>query len=931
MSNDINSTILSKVNETFREITIDKKKIILSVNDILNIKDYVSDKDTNSEFMIFAEGIIIPGDIKMKEGLISVNNVVTSEDKRIIIDVSGSRGDDAEGINQDPQKTFGDKGSDGTIGGSLDLYIENEDADVMYTLLAKGGDGGNGQDGTESANGGNGGNGGDGGNVQVIIVHPYLKILSKLMRIYKNENYNKKKADLNICIEEMSQFTKLRDIKTNLKNSLGNTTTTEELNNVIRVEGNKLSILAKYWETNIVIDVTVGNGGIYGIGKKNGQSGYEGKNEGKSTILTIDTGSSLLQKKFKPFIFVHPSQCAMLLEKAKLIYFSVDPIKNLEGAHDLIILLKRLQERTAIFNNLDNKSELATYYKNNEWSIGAVNSVDTLQQIYNETTNLLNNLLNGLDYFGYDNNYVPLVSFKFYEGLLEDLITNFSMIEDEYNSYYKKLIDQKATMDTIKIAKNQQEDIIIQSNSDIKLLRQKLSDSAENISSYKFILEPKKQFVNNKMDEIKNAIQDHCDFNLESFMSALTMIAFAPQSKLMWVTQIAQLGVEEMQNVTDDKGDSVNRDFIINKLKFISTTFEGVIDEYSQLNDGSIKPDGDVNILIASEDKLFDLLDDFYDKFPKKIDDLKAAVKDYVDTIITRNNEILNYNGMIQLLRKKHQQIKYATQKLNTLDDDSFSKLDPNIPHIATFVSQMYYSARNIIMETLDLTARAYGFWSLDDNRNLMANAYGNKTLPEITTATLKQAQIVILDAYKKTVERFGNGAGIFPKKEKEKGIIFTLSKSQVEFLKKHNRIMVNISEVVSDTKKIDNPFAGACNIRISKVRVWVKGAKTSDNMLQVNIIHSGTEKIVDSDDTKFCFKHDPRYTLFKYDVTNNQIEQDGDLGWQDTETKENYSLVGPFTHWVIEIDDNWNEGLDLSEVTEVNFEFYGTNYPFKR
>lgn len=931
MDNEIQSTILSKDNESLQYVTIGNKKIILSVLDSFNIRDYVSGNDDKYDYLIFSENITLAEKIKMKTGIISSNNIITL-DKRVVIDVSGSKGEDVETINLDPQKASGDKGGAGTAGGNLDLYLENEDINVTYILIGNGGSGGNGQGGTLTTNGGDGGDGGDGGNIQAIIVHPYLRILSTLVSIYKNSNYDKKKSDLAACIKDMNKFSELNDIQNELKKALDNANTAEVLNDAIVDQGGRISILVEVWKSKVEFKVSAGPGGLYGSGKKSGQTGLAGKNKGKSTLLTVDNDISLLNKMFKPFIFIHPSQCAMLLEKAKLMYFSVDPIKNEKDAKDLAILLKRLQERTSIFNNLNKDSDLAIHYKNNEQSIGAVNSLDRLQQIYSETTNLLNNLTNGLDYFGYDNKYVPLTSFKFYEKLIKDLITNFSVIEAEYNSYYEKLEKQEATMDTIKFAKNQQENIITQSNSDITILRQRLLESAQIIDSYQHVLSPKKQAVDDEMTKIIEVIQNHFDFNAQSFLNSLSMLAFAPESKLMWVTLATDLMVEGTQKVTDDKGDQINKNYIVNKLKSIDTTFDNLVEGYSQLKDGSgkINPeDPDANKLIVSEDKLFNLLDDFYEQFPTQISDLKVKFKDYVDTIIARNNEILNYNSIIQLLSKNHQQVDQATKTLNTLDADSLKKLDPNIPGLATLVSQMYYTTRNILMKTFDLTARAYGYWSLDDNRNLIADAYGNKSLPEITTSTFIQAQNVILDAYRKAVEKFGNGAGIFPKKEDEEGIIFSLNNSQIECLKRYKKIMVKIPVVSKDTKKVDNPFGGACNYRLSKARVWVKGAKTADNILQINITHTGAEKIVDRQSTQFEFSHDPRYTFFKYDVTNNEIKEDGDLGWQDPETKEMYSLVGPFAYWNIQIDDKWNIGLDLSDVKDVKLEFHGTNYPF--
>ncbi|HCC08359.1 MAG TPA: hypothetical protein DEP72_09415 [Clostridiales bacterium] len=938
MSNDSNITILSKESESFQYIAIQGHKLILSAEDTFNINEYFGDSPTNDEFLIYAEGILLSKRLQLKSGLISANYFDTTNNK-ITIDVSGNKGADIEIPNMDAKKSPGDKGGNGEQGGSLNMYIENVNVydNTIYELLARGGDGGSGQDGTVSTAGGNGGDGQNGGSVQAIIIHPYLRIISTLVSIYKSSIYSKKKTGLRTCIETISNFTALNEVRNALENALSNTKTVEDLNASIYDASTYISIQAKNWESNLLIDVAGGKSGTYGLGKTPGIKGLQG-NKGTSLAITIDNTSSLLNKKYEPFMLIHPSQCAMVLEKAKLMYFSINPVEDSKGTQNIAVLLKRLLERTAIFNNLDSNSDLAKYYAKNEQSIGAINSVQSLQQIYSTATNLLNNLANGLDYFGYDSQHVPLTSFGFYRNLLNDLISNFSYIEDEYNSYYDKLKDQKATIDIIKSVKQQQETIIAQSNSSISQLKNNLIESANIIDSYQYTLAPKKQALEDKMKELKDSIEKYFDFNVQSFLSSLTTLAFAPKSKIMWITQIAEVGVKGTEDVTDDKGDEINKDYIVGKIKSVEASVKGLIEGYSEEKDGTLQADDPcANKLIASEEKINDLLDDFYNKFPTEITELKTLFQDYVKTITSRNTEILDYNAIVQLLRKNHQQINEAQKKITSLNSSALKNINPNWPEITAFVSQMYYSSRSIIMEIMDLAARAYGFWSLDDHRNLIAQAYGNRSLPEIDTASFTQVQTIILDSYRRTIEKFGNGAGIFPMNNNDEGIVIKLDKDQIEYFKENKVIMFNIPVALPSKLKTENsfaeasnPFAGACNIRLNNVRVWIKGAKASNDMLQVNICHTGKEQIVDANGNVFSFSHDPKYTMFKYYLSNNKIFQDGGIGWQDSESKSTYALVGPFTYWKIKIYDTPDDLVDLSEVTEVKIEFHGTNYPFK-
>lgn len=98
---------------------------------------------------------------------------------------------------------------------------------------------------------------------------------------------------------------------------------------------------------------------------------------------------------------------------------------------------------------------------------------------------------------------------------------------------------------------------------------------------------------------------------------------------------------------------------------------------------------------------------------------------------------------------------------MKTLNDQALNNMAPDLPDLVSFVSRLFYANRNQIMHNLDLTVRAYRFWTLSD-RNLLNEAYGGKTPPQIDHAALDSAQITILNAYGQAVENFGTNHSVF-------------------------------------------------------------------------------------------------------------------------------------------------------------------------
>ncbi len=136
--------------------------------------------------------------------------------------------------------------------------------------------------------------------------------------------------------------------------------------------------------------------------------------------------------------------------------------------------------------------------------------------------------------------------------------------------------------------------------------------------------------------------------------------------------------------------------------------------------------------------------------------------------------------------------------------------------------------------------------------------------------------------------------------------------------------------------------FSEHAEVRVTKVRAWVLGVQTSDNMCNINISHMGNESFRREDRTRIDLTHDPVEGIqFAYDwskvVWNLQGEYvespeatllhggtDGDLHLKGDLANSDYlPLIGPFAEWEIRIKDEDNADLDRSKITAICLDFH--------
>ncbi len=662
---------------------------------------------------------------------------------------------------------------------------------------------------------------------------------------------------------------------------------------------------------------------------------------------TVQTGMKNIN--LSKTMFAHPTQCSMLLEKAQLLYREGDPNDNSEALQNANILLQRLKDRTEIFGDLADDSPLVKLYQANEGMIGAVDSIDTFRSINKRASSLLAQIKSGYDYYGNSYKYVPLASFSFYQKILNDQIEDYKNVEATFMDFFNAERSEEERLSDLRKSRSSLEQIIRNSDTQIELLKGRIEDTVKEIDQLQIQAKEKEEILEQKMKAFEHAIEEGFYLDIKSIFSSLTTLAFLSDNPFGWILAGGEISYnlyEGSQSVEDDTGMPVKKEYILQQLKCIDEDLDTDPAEFPKQLDKQFDDDKlqDSNkMLIAKEDQLNACLKKFYGKFPKETKELEAAFEDYANIVLARNNKIVTYNAMISLILKNRALIQDSEQKLELLNEDNLKSYQPNLPAFKNLMSSLYNIVQTQVMETLYLTERAFLFWGLSDSKPVTEILRVNKTA-DINAALLETAQSSILSAYGKTIEKYGMNAQEFPARQYEVGVLWFLNQDQVEGFKGRYdgeyRVMFKISAVEADTDKTENDFAGMADVRLTKVRVWINGAKVDKgkdgrNLLTVTLTHTGDpDTILDQNNNQFPFIHDSKSMLISYDLevfekegmTMNLFE-DGDIGQKDNGST--YALVGPFTWWQVSVHEKLNPGLDISDVDSVCLEFHGTNYTF--
>ncbi|KAJ5573860.1 uncharacterized protein N7459_008287 [Penicillium hispanicum] len=666
--------------------------------------------------------------------------------------------------------------------------------------------------------------------------------------------------------------------------------------------------------------ITGGDGGNGSRGSEengaDGQPAQDGTYKLQSATDMDATWSSTL-------CFAHPVQCRMLLDMAKL-YFFIDGLDDLAKCKEL---LERLISRLAFLDSQPaSKASLSTNlvkaYRDAEPRLFIPSGSDTEEPASLQTKSSLALLNSGKDFYGYDRNRVPRASFKSFEQTIDKELDAVKSAETTYTAYLQAANDAAKKRDYINHSRAACESAKESNNVTIKAAKDDIADYIIKIRSFtkpmKAASESLRDAARDIMLEIKSGVHVPAVELFESIGQIIMVpgISKVPMAALQGVSLLHQ-GLEEIPN---DAGMQVNKDYLIKQVRNISGTMDSLYEGYKVSKSGQIDllDPGAAKLQIA-EEQLKALLGEFENALPAD------TLAKFEDLVIKRNSAVLRYNAALVVIAKAvtENAALYQTQSnISQMEKVSFGM---DNPMMVVAMKSAYLTAVKDLQYWLYHAQRAYNFAALNLD-NILASYFNSVDTSQYTYANLKVAQRMLIDAHSRHIAAQRKAADPFHT------IQYVLEEGDFRALKASSTdgTSHSISIPTPDKDNRRSPFTDMTDIRLTRVRLFLPGAKTKNGLLHMKLTHMGDETIADPKDREMAFVHDTVSVLFKYNLLTNQYKGPGTLPGiiGHLNDKDDYSLVGPFAEWTIDLEKESNEDLDLSDITSAYMEFEGSYQP---
>ncbi|OTB13542.1 hypothetical protein K445DRAFT_64581 [Daldinia sp. EC12] len=805
--------------------------------------------------------------------------------------------------------------------------------DESISLSVKGGDGRSGWSGlAQGKSGGKGGDGGSGGTVYLLYSDTFQLVNAAGGDWFLEKDEEKKKSKvadwIKYCKAMITCPQTLVDLINKYADGYREMSAADASKGLINLT-NAIASASVAFQNNMRINYA---GGLYGHGGSGTpDDGDNGKSGSIGSMETIEMYDKTIPST--PHILFHPDQIAMTLRDIENDYYL--------GSSDTIITrcarsLRIMLERLSFFDNLKPTDELFQAYQKEEGKLFILHSgTDTPTSISSITKSLakarkyLRQISSGLDFYGHAPAWVPRGSYEFYKRQLDDILIGFADIETNYVTFQQEATTQLKKRDIITHSTAIARTLISRARQDIARLNTELEATSTMIQSLPTDFKVKREALVSAIKAAGNKInQTKFSVSLPDFLAAAAQFAFAPGLPMASI-QAASLITEGVTQVQDDNDMRINKAYLVSKIMAIEADMDGLKEGLAVgPGQGSLTiDDPGAAKLLVEEHSLMALVHQYRGLLgDSSVARIKAKFEEYVNTILMRNNYVIRYNAIITLISQSYGIIDSQQHQLDLLDRQSIEDIDPDLPGLALFVEQAFFDSAAQVLKVLYRAERALAFWTLAapvDNLSTLRQGgfirsnHGTNSL----YSSFVSAKNNIITAYADAIENSMNHSQKFGDSVPIK---VYLSHDDLEDLQ--TGVYVTLPAARSTTQKTDNPFADCADVRLSRVRFYVKGAKTSDDMLDVSLEHMGNETVIDVNDGVHVFIHNPLHFKFQYNLDTGAIQTDGDMA---SLVNKELALPGPFAQWKITVNDSYNNDLDMSEVTDAWFEFSGWSRSF--
>ncbi|TGO19246.1 hypothetical protein BTUL_0005g00950 [Botrytis tulipae] len=270
----------------------------------------------------------------------------------------------------------------------------------------------------------------------------------------------------------------------------------------------------------------------------------------------------------------------------------------------------------------------------------------------------------------------------------------------------------------------------------------------------------------------------------------------------------------------------------------------------------------------------------------------------------------------------------YVISKVGKIDllDPGAAKLQITANKLVTLLSNFNNILKDQTAELKKVlqdyvAQRAYNFEALNST-NVLEQFFCSVDMSQYTYGLVKAAHQSLFQAYNEYLDDYTGSRQPFFSRQ------YILGEDDVRSIKfdSPDSALLHLRIAPPDPEATNSPFSDMVDIRLTRVRLFLPNVTTDDGKLQVALTYLGDETLVDTKNAQITFSHKTYPVNFVYDIATSKPTIDGVIG--NVDDPKLYALPGPFATWEINIPENCNPGLVLTDIEKPYLEFDGVCRP---
>ncbi len=534
------------------------------------------------------------------------------------------------------------------------------------------------------------------------------------------------------------------------------------------------------------------------------------------------------------------------------------------------------------------------------------NLKDEIENYRNRIKLLMVQLSQGLDYFGYYPNYVPLVSISTYKSFLEQLLRIGENIESSYNNFFLQGQNEKVKRNSILIAIEELNSKSVALANQEKQLISELEEARDHIQT--LLIQQIQLFdqVNRAGENFKRAVSDKAACGFEDVLNASMAIVSIATGAGAVTGSLAAISL-----ISEKVKEGKIKNSIEGKAKYLVEELKTIKGGLSEIKNGYIEIR---NLLDNNADSAKLLLDEEnFEETIKKFQNLEEAqeygklMKAFLTVVKVRNSEILYADAILSRLNEMNTERDLLKTEILNTQSRLIETTNPVTSSNVVFFERAILRIKADILRVINMEFKALKYWSL--NSNDIPIQYEDSTISHLNTmhATFLTSYLSLIEERNTAPQSFEGPVEIVFKRDEIPEVFETFDRT--------NQLVFDVNPMLPQYQKL-------CWILVKSVQLRISDLSFQNGEIYSCVLtHHGNPKFTNFYGESVEYIHSRRRS-FAYFRNEKSIFG---LGY---DLEGTYSYLSPFATWSIEIAGITDgQQINTKIINELGLTFTGVAY----